>query len=69
MRRAIWYLAAGLLLAAPLKAQEPVDSGPPQFRCDTTTGTVDRIVAVVGDSPILASQVEEEIFKIGRAHV
>jgi peptidyl-prolyl cis-trans isomerase SurA len=62
MRRIARYFWIGLLLAAPLRAQEPEESGPPQFRCDTTTGTVDRIVAVVGESPILASQVEEEIF-------
>lgn len=58
-----FLLVGGLGLAAPaLTAQ--VDSGPPDgpsFRCDTA-GAVDRVVAVVGDAPILASQVEEEIF-------
>jgi peptidyl-prolyl cis-trans isomerase SurA len=65
MRLATWSLIAGLALALPLQAQEPesADSSPPvQFRCDTSTTTVDRIVAVVGEAPILASQVEEEIF-------
>ena len=65
MRPVARYLLASLALALPLRAQEPVaagDAAPPQFRCDTVTGTVDRVVAVVGEAPILASQIEEEIF-------
>jgi peptidyl-prolyl cis-trans isomerase SurA len=65
MPRAAAVLLASLALALPLRAQEPAPTGEPQvpqFRCDTSTTTVDRIVAVVGESPILASQVEEEIF-------
>lgn len=65
MLRAATILIASLALALPLRAQEPAVAGAepgPQFRCDTSTTTVDRIVAVVGESPILASQVEEEIF-------
>ena len=65
MRPVASYLLASLALALPLRAQEPVaagDAAPPQFRCDTVTGTVDRVVAVVGEAPILASQIEEEIF-------
>lgn len=50
--------------AQALTAQDDSTGGPgaPTFHCDTATGTVDRVVAVVGDAPILASQVEEEIF-------
>lgn len=59
--------AAVLAVVPPLAAQqeEPTVAagGTPQFRCDTSTTTVDRVVAVVGDAPILASQVEEEIFQ------
>lgn len=64
MRRIAGWLLLFLVGATALRAQEPagVEGGPPQFRCDTTGTTVDRIVAVVGESPILASQVEEEIF-------
>jgi len=63
MQRSVWCLIGGLALALPLQAQESADSGAQvQFRCDTSTSTVDRVVAVVGESPILASQVEEEIF-------
>jgi len=56
-------LALWLLPVLPLAAQQeaaPEEVG--QLRCDTSTTTVDRIVAVVGDAPILASQVEEELF-------
>ncbi len=57
MRRAPLLLAVLLGLAArPAAAQQP------QFRCDTIASAVDRVVAVAGESPILASQVEEEIF-------
>lgn len=64
MRRAATLLLAGLALAPALRAQDAADNsgGAPQFRCDTTGTTVDRIVAVVGEAPILSSQVEEEIF-------
>ncbi|HXW97968.1 MAG TPA: peptidylprolyl isomerase [Gemmatimonadales bacterium] len=67
MSRRWWSLLTMLgALAAPLAAQDSaaVDSGAPRalLRCDTAVGTVDRVVAVVGESPILASQVEEEIF-------
>ncbi len=59
VRRAL--LLALLLAPARLAAQAaPPDQ--PQFRCDTATGAVDRVVAVAGDAPILASQVEEEMF-------
>jgi peptidyl-prolyl cis-trans isomerase SurA len=44
--------------AARLAAQD--EPAAPQ-RCDTAS-TVDRVVAVVGDAPILASQVDEELF-------
>lgn len=66
MKRPAWFLIASLTLALPLQAQDSTDAQmgmqQSQFRCDTATGTVDRIVAVVGEAPILASQVEEEIF-------
>ena len=53
-------LCAGGRLAA--QGDSGVAANPtPIFRCDTAA-TVDRVVAVVGDAPILASQVEEEIF-------
>lgn len=50
-------LAFPVVLAAQQEAQ-PV----PQFRCDTSAASVDRVVAVAGEEPILSSQVEEEIF-------
>ncbi len=56
-------LAGWLGLGAPTLVAQ-ADAGPPDapaFHCDTAA-TVDRVVAVVGDAPILASQVEEEIF-------
>jgi peptidyl-prolyl cis-trans isomerase SurA len=65
MTRVATCLFASLVFVLPLQAQEPVargDSAPPQFRCDTSPGIVDRVVAVVGEAPILASQVDEEIF-------
>ncbi len=51
-----------LLLALPAALQAQGQAPAPSFRCDTSSVTVDRVVAVVGDAPILASQVEEEIF-------
>src|SRR5574338_1306388 len=64
MHRAALLLLGGLALVPSLRAQDAqADSEPmPQFRCDSTGATVDRIVAVVGEAPILSSQVEEEIF-------
>lgn len=65
MKRSAWFLVVSLALALPLQAQDSAGvqmAVQQQFRCDTTIGTVDRIVAVVGEAPILASQVEEEIF-------
>jgi peptidyl-prolyl cis-trans isomerase SurA len=66
MRRSpIWILALTLGVSLrPLVAQEdstPAPDATPAFKCDTA-GAVDRVIAVVGDAPILASQVEEEIF-------
>lgn len=57
MRRLLGCLVL-LLLPAALAAQEQG----PAFRCDTASTVVDRVIAVVGDAPILSSQVEEEIF-------
>lgn len=61
------FVLVTLVAAAPLAAQqeEPAVAagGAPQFHCDSASTTVDRVVAVVGDAPILASQVEEEIFQ------
>ncbi|HWA58968.1 MAG TPA: peptidylprolyl isomerase [Gemmatimonadales bacterium] len=65
MRRIAAFLLPALAAAAPLAAQDATLEGagaPPPFRCDSGGSTVDRIVAVVGESPILSSQVEEEIF-------
>jgi peptidyl-prolyl cis-trans isomerase SurA len=66
MKRSALFLMASLALGAPLEAQDSADTQlglqQQQFRCDTASGTVDRVVAVVGESPILSSQVEEEIF-------
>jgi peptidyl-prolyl cis-trans isomerase SurA len=66
MRTRFAFLLIGAAVTAPLFAQDSASTGqsavPPQFRCDTAANTVDRIVAVVGEAPILASQVEEEIF-------
>jgi peptidyl-prolyl cis-trans isomerase SurA len=57
-------LLVPLLLPLAMAAQDAAPTGPsgPTFKCDTVPGLVDRVVAVVGDSPILGSQVEEEIF-------
>jgi peptidyl-prolyl cis-trans isomerase SurA len=60
MARAIPLLLLSLLLPAAVRAQDAPAA--PQFRCDTAQNTVDRVVAMVGDAPILASQIEEEIF-------
>jgi peptidyl-prolyl cis-trans isomerase SurA len=64
-RSLIWILALTLGVALrPLHAQQdstPAPDATPSFKCDTA-GAVDRVIAVVGDAPILASQVEEEIF-------
>jgi peptidyl-prolyl cis-trans isomerase SurA len=59
--RALPLLCLGMLLPPALPAQQD-QPAPPQFRCDTAQNTVDRVVAMVGDAPILASQIEEEIF-------
>ena len=61
--RGLLLLAGWLGFGAPTLVAQ-ADAGPPDapsFHCDTAA-TVDRVVAVVGDAPILASQVEEEIF-------
>jgi peptidyl-prolyl cis-trans isomerase SurA len=64
MRRWIIGSVSALLLALwpalkPLQAQDSIaPSGPPR----DTTFVVDRVVAVVGNRPVLASQVDEEIF-------
>ncbi len=50
-------LALLLLLPAALPAQAVG-----VMRCDSTAAVVDRVLAVVGESAILTSQVEEEIF-------
>ena len=57
MRRRSWCLLVVMLATTQrLMAQ----AGAP-LRCDTLA-TIDRVIAVVGDAPILTSQVEEEIF-------
>lgn len=48
--------ATTLLWAGAVRAQEPA------ARCDTNE-VVDRVVAVVGETPILSSQVEEEAYQ------
>ena len=58
-------LLALLLLPVAASAQDDsTQMGPPGpvFKCDTVPELIDRVVAVVGESPILGSQVEEEIF-------
>lgn len=55
MPRRMWLF--GVLFPVSVAAQAPQ---PPE-RCDTT-GSVDRIVAVVGESSVLSSQLEEEIY-------
>ena len=67
MTRCLFALASAAVALLPVPLAGQGDStlaagGAPSFHCDTV-GTVDRVVAVVGDSPILASQVEEEIFQ------
>lgn len=59
MRRTLLLL---LLLAPATLVAQAAPADQPQFRCDTAVGSVDRVVAVAGDAPILASQVEEEMF-------
>ncbi len=49
-------LGATLLWTGAVRAQEPAG------RCDTSD-VVDRVVAVVGEAPILSSQVEEEAYQ------
>jgi peptidyl-prolyl cis-trans isomerase SurA len=56
--RGVLLLLAATVLAAPLPAQEV----PTGFRCESSPEVVDRIVAIVGDAAILASQLDEEIF-------
>jgi len=47
-----------LVLTGPAAAQEAATG----FRCEKSPEVVDRIVAIVGDAAILASQLDEEIF-------
>jgi peptidyl-prolyl cis-trans isomerase SurA len=54
-------LPAESLTAQPDSLTAPAAAGAPQAASDTTL-VVDRVVAVVGNTPILASQVDEEIF-------
>lgn len=62
--RKLLLTAALVAVAGPLAAQDETalagNGGP--MRCDSTGTAVDRIIAVVGESAILSSQVEEEIF-------
>jgi peptidyl-prolyl cis-trans isomerase SurA len=62
--RKLLLTAALVAVAGPLAAQDDAalagNAGP--MRCDSTGTAVDRIIAVVGESAILSSQVEEEIF-------
>ena len=46
-----------------LSPQDSVNAGDnqPIARCDTTNA-VDRVIAVVGDAPVMSSQLEEEIY-------
>jgi hypothetical protein len=67
MKRCLLALTFGAVAILPAKLVGQDDSmiaagEAPSFHCDTA-GAVDRVVAVVCDSPILASQVEEEIFQ------
>jgi peptidyl-prolyl cis-trans isomerase SurA len=63
MRPALLAWLVALPVAAPLAAQRETRTEPPSppLRCDSTAA-VDRIVAVVGEAAILASQLEEELF-------
>lgn len=54
-------LALLLMVLLPAGAAAQREGGP-EFRCDTSQVFADRVVAVVGDAPILASQIEEEIY-------
>ncbi|TFG49130.1 MAG: hypothetical protein E4H38_05410, partial [Gemmatimonadales bacterium] len=56
--RGVALLLAAMALAGPLSGQE----APTGFRCERSPEVVDRIVAIVGDAAILASQLDEEIF-------
>jgi peptidyl-prolyl cis-trans isomerase SurA len=52
-----------VLLASRLAAQDSADAAPlPQQHCDSSSA-VDRVVAVVGEAPILASQVDESAYQ------
>jgi peptidyl-prolyl cis-trans isomerase SurA len=68
MRRlALLLLLAGFapgIARAQDPGQGPQAPQPPrqQFRCDTIDAAVDRVIAVAGETAILASQVEEEIY-------
>lgn len=65
MPRGAFLLTALLATASSLEAQGDQYAAGGQAavgRCDSTGSAVDRIVAVVGESAILSSQVEEEIF-------
>ena len=57
MQRYLVLVAAAAMLAGAAGAQEPVASGP---RASTDIG-LDRVVAVVGDSVILQSDVEQQV--------
>jgi peptidyl-prolyl cis-trans isomerase SurA len=58
-----WGVAVLLLLpVGALAAQDSDAVIPPQQRCDTSK-SVDRVTAVVGDAPILASQIDEESYQ------
>ena len=60
LRLSLGLSAAIVILAAPLAAQAD-SAAVAAFRCDTSSA-VDRVVGVVADAPILASQVEEELY-------
>ncbi len=63
IRRLAGSVALILWLTGRLAAQDSVAVAPPvQQRCDTATA-IERVVAVVGESPILASQVDESAFQ------
>jgi peptidyl-prolyl cis-trans isomerase SurA len=62
-RHFIGSVTALLLALSPvLKPVQAQDSTPPAAPPRDTTFVVDRVVAVVGNRPVLASQVDEEIF-------
>jgi peptidyl-prolyl cis-trans isomerase SurA len=62
--RGLWLGLIATLLGTPLMAQQDpsIAGNGGGMRCDSTGSAVDRIIAVVGESAILSSQVEEEIF-------